>query len=364
MTPATTPTAAPSPASIDHNGATRVADATLIIVTYNSSEFFTRLNDAIARQTWRPAEVIVVDSGSSETNRPTFDTLPVATRIIQVEENIGFAAANNLAAASAQTTFLALLNPDAFPEPAWLEKLMARAVAHPQCAAFGSTQLSGSMHGRYDGLGDEYHVSGLAWRAGYGLPFGAIEVRDRTTFSPCAAAALYRSAVWREVGGFEEAFFCYCEDVDLGFRIRLQGWQITQVADAVVTHIGGASAGVRSAFSVYYGTRNRIWVYFRNYPILALMAFLPMHIAANVAFLAASFGRGTGIPTMKGIVDAIGGLPKVLRQRRQIRRLVSSWSMLQWMIWSPIPILTRRPPMRSRPRVDDESSGPTNSHAS
>ena len=198
--------------------------------------------------------------------------------MIQLEENIGFAAANNLAAARSSAGFIALLNPDAFPDPPWLEALLRAAGRWPQAAAFGSLQLSDQDPTRLDGAGDAYHAVGAAWRGGFGHPHRPL-AGDRETFSACAAAALYRAGPWRAVGGFEPSYFCFCEDVDLGFRLRLRGWVTIQVADAVVRHIGGASTGSRSRFANFHGVRNLIWTFVRNMPGLLFWPLLPAHMA-------------------------------------------------------------------------------------
>jgi GT2 family glycosyltransferase len=110
-----------------------------------------------------------------------------------------------------------------------------------------------------DGVGDAYHISGLVWRMGHGEPVASFSEQVREVFSPCAAAALYRRSVLLEVGGFDEDFFCYVEDVDLGFRLRLAGHKALSVPDAVVYHVGSATTGGQhSDFAVYHGHRNLV----------------------------------------------------------------------------------------------------------
>lgn len=317
----------------------------LIIVTHNSLEHFSALQRTISRQTRPPTTVIVVDSGSEPHQVPTSELLPCASEILLFKENIGFARANNIATERCSHDFIALLNPDAFPEDDWLSALVGAAERHPEAASIGSTQISGSMPGKFDGLGDSYNIAGLPWRGGFGRPVELEKPIAAEVFSACAAAALYRRRAWDEVGGFEETFFCYCEDVDLGFRMRNAGWISVQEPSARVTHIGGGSSGARSPFAIYHGTRNRIWTFVRNCPPVALAALAPIHIAANVAFLVVSPFRGTGIATWSGVWAGLCGIPRALRQRRTLTllRRASSRDAFRWMSPSLLAPFQKRP---------------------
>ena len=144
--------------------------------------------------------------------------------LIRLPTNVGFARANNIAAQAAQRfDALALLNPDAFAEPGWLEALVSAAEREPAAAAFASQMLLASDPEYLDGAGDSYHVSGRAWRNGHRARRASWPAADVEVFAACAAAALYRRAAFDEVDGFDEQYFCYFEDVDLGFRLRLRG---------------------------------------------------------------------------------------------------------------------------------------------
>ena len=136
----------------------------------------------------------------------------------------------------ARGQWLALLNADAFPEPDWLERLLEAAETIPN-AFFASRQIQANSTELLDGEGDVYHISGLAWRRNYGLP--VLEKFDtEEIFSSCAAAALYPRQAFLDAGGFDEDYFSYHEDVDLGFRLRLKGLRCFYVPKAVVYHVG------------------------------------------------------------------------------------------------------------------------------
>lgn len=139
-------------------------------------------------------------------------------------------------------------------------------------------------------------------------------------FSACAAAALYSRLAWQEVGGLDENFFCYGEDVDLGFRLQLAGYKCLYVADAVALHVGSAVTGEHSDFSTYYGQRNLPWVYVKNMPAILFWLLLPYHAVINIAALFACAMRGQGRVALRAKFDALRGIPRAWRDRSAIQR--------------------------------------------
>ena len=323
----------------------------ILIVNYNSGGDLGRCLACLAAQTGQDFEVVLVDNGSTDgsLDRALADSglprlrLP-ALQVIRACGNLGFAVANNRAAAMARAPLLALLNPDAFAEPGWLAALIEAARRHPDVAMFGSTQLLDADPTRLDGAGDVYHVSGLVWRgAGRVRPDALPE--EAEAFSPCAAAALYRADAFRAAGGFDERFFCYCEDIDLGFRLRLAGHRALQVKGAQVRHKGSATTGRHSPFAAYHGARNRLWVFAKCMPGPLLALLWPLHLAMSLAMLATALRRGTLAAVLRGLADGLRGLGPVLIRRRgvQASRQASLLHLARALRWSPVAPLTRRP---------------------
>lgn len=293
---------------------------TVIVVNWHSAHLLGVLLDSLAAQTVHPARVVVVNNGDSEA-LPLDRYISGPIEIVEMGRNAGFAAANNYAAISkADTEWIALLNPDTITEPDWLEKIMQAAREHPGVAAFGSKQLMDPDRTRIDGLGDIYHVSGAAWRDGYGQIDTPGRQETVEIFSPCGAAALYRRDAFIDAGGFDEDYFCYFEDVDLGFRLRLLGHRCLLVPDARVYHLGSAtSGGKHSDFAVYHGHRNLIWTYVKNMPAFMLWLYLPQHLLFNVASLLLCAGRGQGGVIARALWDALRSLPSMLGKRRKLQ---------------------------------------------
>lgn len=292
----------------------------VIIVNWNAGDCLRRCLESVAAQERRPDRVVVVDNASQDGSLESALGLFPFVEAIRLGANVGFAAANNVALGACEDCdWVALLNPDAFPTPSWLACLAAAAEGNPAHAAFASQLRSATDDGLLDGTGDVYHVSGLVWREGHGSPLPAPE-GPREVFSACAAAALYRRDALVEIGGFDERYFCYLEDVDLGFRLRLRGHSCLYVPDAVVRHVGSGSTGKGSDFSTYHGHRNLVWTFFKDMPAALLALYFPQHVLMNLLSVVWFMARGQTRVILRAKWDALRGLATVLGERRRVQR--------------------------------------------
>lgn len=291
----------------------------LILVYWNSAEYLSRCIKSISLQSFENFEIIIVDNGSVDEglNDLAKKYPQLHLRIERLNSNIGFAAANNLGAQLAHGKWLVLLNTDAFPEPDWLQELVSASQFHPEMTSFSSRQLQDSDSQILDGAGDAYHVSGFAWRIGLGYPADRYGLVPAEIFSPCAAAAMYLRETFLEIGGFDEDFFSYFEDVDLGFRLQLRGYRCLYVPTAIVHHIGSATFGVRSNFALYHTHRNMIWTYFRNMPFPLFWIYLPAHLLLNMIYVSYYTVLGRGKVIWQAKYHALKDLSRVIQKRRK-----------------------------------------------
>jgi GT2 family glycosyltransferase len=304
---------------------------TIIIVNWNSKNWLKLCLLGIAAQTLSPQRVLVLDNASTDQSLDGIEEILPYVEIICATKNFGFAKANNIALKSiGNTQWTVLLNPDAVPEPDWLKNLMHAAQAYPEYSFFACKMLDATDLSKLDGTGDAYHTSGHAWRQGFGRNLTRGEETVKECFSTCAAAAMYRTDIIQQAGGFDERFFCYFEDVDLGFRLQLLGYRCLYVPTAVVAHAGSAMTGKRSDFSVYYGHRNMIWTYCKNMPRLLFWFYLPQHILMNIVGIFVLFLRGQGAIALQAKYDAIKRLPDVWRDREKIQQSRKMTSLELW----------------------------------
>lgn len=319
-------------------------DVSVVIVTHQSQATLARCLAGLRAQTVSGFEVILSDNGSTDGAPQAAAAADATLMVVQNGVNLGFAAANNRAVARAGGRWLVLLNPDAYAESGFLAALLAAAQAFPRARCFTARQRMAADPARLDGLGDAMTGIGFPFRGGYGVPdpgpMAAAEV-----FSPCGAGMMIERTLFLALGGFDERFFCYCEDVDLGYRLRLMGEPVVLAPDAVVAHEGSVTTGGRrSEFSLYHGVRNRLWLYVQDTPPLLLLATLPFHVLATVAVWLRATVQGHAEPVERGLEDAIKALPAIWRRRRlvQATRTVSSLDIARTLVWNPFDALNRK----------------------
>tara|TARA_R110000868_G_scaffold43693_6_gene146732 strand:- start:6834 stop:7895 length:1062 start_codon:yes stop_codon:yes gene_type:complete len=320
----------------------------IIIVNFNGGHFLQGAVDSLKSQTFDDFELIIIDNASSDDSADTVDLRGLKrAQLVRNELNEGFAKANNQAAMLATGRWLALLNPDASAAPDWLAQLRGASRNNPECRVFSSAQYSMDDTSVLDGAGDAYLIFGIPWRGGFGHPVSELP-ETGLCFSPCGAAAIYDRTLFLEIGGFDERFFCYCEDVDIGFRLQLEGEPCIFVKEATVYHAGSAISGRHSAFSSYHGTRNRIWTYFKDMPLALLLLTLPAHILISVYLIFRSAMFGCFVSTLRGTWHGFRYALKIRsdNQWRPRTRKVSLWSLARSMTWNPLRMNRRQPDVR------------------
>lgn len=291
----------------------------VIVLNWNGAAFLPRCMEALQAQSFRDFEVLVVDNGSTDHSVDQLETRWPGFRLLRLEQNMGFAVANNRAAQWVSGRWIVFLNNDAFPQPDWLQRLMEAAQAWPAFSFFASRLVYAEDPERMQASGDVLNISGFAWSRDNGIPVARAHLEVEEVFSPCAAAAMYQRQAFLEVGGFNEAFVSHLEDIDLGFRLRLAGHRCLYVPAAIVAHVVSASYGAVSNNTVYRVQRNVVWMYVANMPGWLFWKYLPLHLAGNLVFLLYYTWRGRASAAWRAKLDALRGLPAALQRRRQVQ---------------------------------------------
>ncbi|WP_374519786.1 glycosyltransferase family 2 protein [Undibacterium squillarum] len=307
----------------------------VVIVNFNGGQLVLDCLAKLREQTLRPLEIILVDNASQDGSGQRAETEFPEVNVIHAGANLGFAKGNNLAVQKMHpdSEWIALLNPDAFPDPDWLLQLALAAENHPEFAIFGSRLMDANREQMLDGVGDAYHLSGLVWREGHGQAVTPAHLQQKEIFSCCAAAGLYRRDVFDQLGGFDEDYFCYVEDIDLGFRYLLAGYRCLYVPGSVARHVGSAITGRRSDFSVYHGHRNLVWTYVKNMPGPLFWLCLPLHLMLNLVEVLHFARHGQFQVIKRSKLDAIRQLPHFWKKRQQIQAnrrvsIATVWGLL------------------------------------
>lgn len=256
---------------------------------------------------------------------------PLISKIIENNENVGYARGSNQGIHASHGEYIAFLNNDVRLDPRWIAEMVSCAGLHPDAGMYACKILLAHDLSLIDNTGHLIYPDGLNFSR------GRLE-KDRGQFDrieevlfPSGAASLFHRTVVADAGGFDEDFFAYGDDADLGLRARLRGWSCVYVPKAVAVHRHSATAGEYSAFKAYLVERNRIWVAVKCFPAAAL-AFSPFYSAIRYVYqaygvlsrqgAAGQFPRPLGLlwTLFRAWAGALKGLPKMLAKRRMIRR--------------------------------------------
>jgi len=287
----------------------------VVIPNHNGTRWLPGCLDALAAQTFRDREVLLVDNGSTDGSVDLLRERYPDVRLVALERNTGFAPAVNLGIRAARGEYVALLNTDTVVRPDWLAALVRALDQSPaETGAVASKMLSLDDPGRIDDAGDALSWTGAAEKLGHGEPAHRFTQRGEV-FSVCAGAALYRRSFLDAVRGFDERFFAYLEDVDLGLRGRLLGYRFVFEPAAEVLHKGHGS-GLPRADYVRLVTRNRVMLFAKTVPWPLLLKHLPRLLYGQLYFVVAYRRPGA---SLAGYLSLLPCLAHIRRERRRVR---------------------------------------------
>ena len=328
-----------------------VPTVSVVIVTWNGLRHLERCLPALLAQRLEAGdtfEVIIVDNASTDGSREYLARLTdrdPRMRVLLNDRNYGFAGPNNLAFDASRGEFISTLNNDASPEAGWLAALLDSARRDPRIGSVASRMVFDHAPDVIQSAGIAIDRAAIAWDRLVGRPASAAGSSVVEVFGASAGAALYRSAMLRELGGFDPRFFMYLEDVDLAWRARLAGWKAVYAPHAIVRHAHSASAGEGSPFKLWHLGRNKWWTIVKCYPSPGLARYLPAILAYDLASLPITLSsRRTGAPVNSRFA-ALRGIRPFLRDRAILHRQHrDGWSRTSsWMepLKSPQEILRR-----------------------
>ena len=257
-------------------------------------------------------------------------------RLIANDLNTGFSFADNQGIQAAQGEYVALFNNDAFAEPAWLENLLAAAAADPRIFAVGGLMLRHFERTLADDAGDYVTLLGFACKRGDGMKASRYTKPCRI-FSACGGAALYRKSILEQIGLFDEHFFAYYEDVDLGWRANSLGYKNIYCPRAVCRHICGATtSGVKGGryndFKSVQSGRNSLLLPYQNEPLRMLLLNLPFLLAGYLVKFAMFALRGFGKPYWQRTKEAYATFGKLEKPKFRFKNLPNYVLIQFWLI--------------------------------
>jgi GT2 family glycosyltransferase len=306
----------------------------VVVVNWNRKELLRACLASLARQTGVESETIVVDNGSTD-GSADLAAGEFGARVIRNSRNRGFCAANNQGIAAARGEFIALLNNDAEAEPGWLAALLRVFASRPGVGMAASKVLVWEDPKRIDKAGHLIFPDGQNRGRGTGALDQGQYDREEEVLWPDGCAAMYRKSMLDQIGGFDEDFFAYGDDAELGLRARIAGWRCVYTPDAVVRHHRGSTMGKGSGRRLELIERNRVLLALKLFP-WSLLVLNPLFFAVRLVAGLAAARRGTGDTIhfpgirgkwamaralVRGDLEALRLAPRMLRKRAEIGRI-------------------------------------------
>jgi hypothetical protein len=312
----------------------------VVIPTWNGAALLRACLRTLDTQTYREFETIVVDNGSRDGTGEMLAAEFPSVRRVSFPDNRGFAAATNAGLAAARGEILVCLNNDVECEPSWLAALVSALDRMPDVGSVASKMMDAGRPGLIDSAGDA--MSLRAWNVGHGEPDRPEFNVGREILSACAGAAAYRRAVFDTVGWFDERYFAWFEDVDLGIRAQFAGFRCWYEPSAVVRHHGSATSATWSERKSFLTMRNGLRLFFKTMPLRRVIPWGGFVLLWPL-FDPVVFGRPLRV-TVRAWLAFWLMLPEVLRARREVyarrrvpvsrvtRLLASPWDDVRWVL--------------------------------
>ena len=247
---------------------------------------------SLEQQAFQNFETILVDNGSSDGSVAFVMGNFPWVHIVELPDNFGFSRAVNEGIYASRTPYVLLLNNDTEVDKNFVGEMLAAIKRHKKAFSCSARMICYHDRNKLDDAGNYYCALGWAYARGKGKDIHTYE-KEEKIFSSCAGAAIYRKKIFDKIGLFDEEHFAYLEDMDVGYRARIHGYENWYAPDAMVYHVGSGTSGSRyNQFKIRYSSRNNIYLIYKNMPLLQIIINLP--------FLVAGFGIKILFFTLKG----------------------------------------------------------------
>ena len=282
-------------------------EVTALIPNWNGERFLARILENLGQQSRPPAEVLVVDNGSVDGSRQTAQRL--GAELLALPANAGFAAAVNRGLERCRKPLVALLNNDVELDREWLARLVD-GLAGPEGGKFYFATgkiYQAKQPNLLDGTLDAVSRAACAWRCGHGRPDGDIWSRPSPVFFAPMTAVLYRREIFDMIGGLDERFESYLEDMYFGLRCALAGTGGVYVPGALAWHWGSGTLGMWHPETVRKIARNQIYLVAKHYPKKWFRDLGWPVLAGQLLWGLLAFRHGRGLSYLRGKLEGLRG---------------------------------------------------------
>ena len=327
-----------------------VCKSTIVIPNYNGIKYIEACLESIYSGTEKDIEIIVVDNASSDGSLELIKEKFPKVHLIENSENTGFCRAVNQGISASKTPYVILLNNDTRTGLSFVHELEKAMDGNTRLFSASARMMSLYDKNIIDDAGDFYCALGWAFARGKGKSINSPNNKYNNNcniFAACAGAAIYRRELFNDdnVGLFDENHFAYFEDIDIGYRARLRGYENRYVANAVVYHAGSAASGSRyNAFKTKLASRNSVYLAYKNMPLLQIVLNSPFLLAGFLVKTVFFINKGFGKEYIGGLADGIKLCASESGRQHKQHFEIKSFSRyvkIQLMLWKNMLLLGR-----------------------
>lgn len=307
-------------------------EVSVIIPNFNGMAYLDGVLSSLERQSLKNFEVILVDNGSTDGSSAFAASHYSWVHIIELSDNFGFSRAVNEGIKASRAPYVLLLNNDTEVEADFLEKMTEALHRHKKAFSCQAKMIQFHDRDKMDDGGNYYCALGWAFAGGKGKSAKGYN-REKRIFSSCAGAAIYRKKIFDKIGYFDDEHFAYLEDLDVGYRARIYGYENWYIPEAVVYHVGSGTSGSRyNQFKIRYSSRNNVYMIYKNMPFLQLLLNFPLLLAGFGAKILFFCLKGYGREYMAGIKNGFQLSAKGRKVPFSVGH-IPSYFKIQWELW-------------------------------
>lgn len=309
-----------------------MTEVTVVIPNYNGIGYLKDCLETLRAQSCQSFRTLLVDNGSADGSAAFVKEHYPWVEVLAFEKNYGFCRAVNAGIKAADTPFVFLLNNDTKLHKDCIEELLIMMKRHPRCFACQARIVKMYEPDKMDDGGDYYCALGWAYALGKDKPVKDY-LRERRIFAACGCASMYRRSIFDRIGSFDEAHFAYLEDIDVGYRARIYGYENWYAPKAVVWHVGSGTSGSRyNEFKIRHSSRNNIYMIYKNMPTWQIVLNSPLLLAGFLTKWVFFIRKGFGKEYFKGIFTGIT-LSKKGKRVPYRREHLSNYVRIQAELW-------------------------------
>ncbi len=257
--------------------------ATVVIPNWNGMAFLKACLDSLMVQDTDDFDILMIDNASEDESVEFVRAEYPSVRVDVMPENLGFSGGVNEGILRSETPYVILLNNDTECAPGFVRALIQAADRSERIFSVSARMVNFHDRRLMDDAGDLYTVLGWGAQRGVGQPVTDPRYqKPKQVFSACGGAALYRKRIFDEIGLFDTDHFAYLEDIDVGYRARIYGYQNVYEPEAWVYHVGSGTSGSKyNAFKVRLSSRNTQYLVWKNMPRLQRIVNAPFLAAGR-----------------------------------------------------------------------------------